>query len=64
MTSPIKKNVKTVAGIVLNRMSLTELPAGDDQKDKEKESPSAINVHQLFSLFTADIIKKKSVFVR
>lgn len=65
MTFPTKKNMKKVKGMALTGVATcTQLTDGGYQKNKEKESPAALNVHQLFSLFTADIIKKNSVFER
>ena len=67
ITPLVQKRVKKVTAIIFDGiMPFTQKPPAEVDKEEEQSCPASdtISAYQLFSLFTADIIKKKTVFVR
>ena len=59
-----KKNVKEVIGMRSGFTVFDEKPSDSRMKRKEEMDEKRISAHDLFSMFTADIIKEETVFVR
>jgi hypothetical protein len=58
--STIKKSLTITEGVI----PFTEKPSNDQFIEKEENGKNAIRASDLFSFFTADIIKEETLFTR
>ena len=63
LTSKTKKSVKTVTAMVSDTTVMNFMESTFQEKNI-KSAVKRISAHDLFSLFTAEIIEKPTVFVR
>jgi len=56
----VKKSLRITEGV----LPFTEKPSNDEFIEKEENGKTAIRAFDLFSFFTADIIKEETLFTR